>query len=362
MREAKYQLVLFLSGCLLGFGTEAAHAASTPEQTQCLNSAHVDLQHACACDHIKQKYTFDSAPFSLERSDLKQAYKSIATVKTEAAVEARLKEVYEKERTTLSCHDKTVAEVKPFAVSESYTSNTQYASIDRTQYENGQASPELLAAEKRMNETIKKYYGGEQGIQNLTQCEDQINIQSLEKVAVIQPYCKIDLEAILLDNVYEFDSKLRNSMIDAIKNDPCFKRTDPIARVEIVSSSSLLANTGAALKLTFLKLSRLRAEAIAEIITNEFSVPRDILKLNFAGKNKGEAYAGTSGPCPYTYDAKKDHWEVLPEYRSGQKNLNEYKKVSLNIYFNENRMDTGKNEAHRGIFKKCTQVKFKCST
>ena len=184
----------------------------------------------------------------------------------------------------------------------------------------------------------------------------------MKTVALVYPACKIDLHSLFPNNVSILTQSQAETIKNYIRNHDCYKdyikRGSELKKIEILSSSSRLANTGVAANKTFEQLSSDRANEIHNKIVsplfNSNALTPVVLEMNFKGKN-GD---GTSGACPYAFDADRGSWK-RKTYPSDAE-LESNKKTELNLYFNTQYLNVTSDVHDDEMTIPCRKIEFYC--
>ena len=364
-----FTLVLSFNALLSSFAV-----ADTFDRQECLTN--VDANHSCACNDIRTDDAADPAAFDLNRADIQTVYRTLQTSEFYTSVQdqklvAALKAGYQDRREQLGCHDRVAMKMGELALSQDFCIHEKAAAEAL-----GQPWCRTVdaAAQAKATEIVKaratQYFGSLELVgQHLTFCsvDQTVKKPNMVTIARVTPPCKIDLKSLFPNNVSQLTVDQVKKITDYIQNHACYKQyladTSSLKKIEISSSSSLLANTGLAAKKTFLQLSQERADEIEKkIVANVFS-KEVFTQAEYVKNATGSNGDGSTGACPYAYHQKKKTWSRRAFPTDVQLEAN--KKTELNFYFGEQtetfeNLDPSTRTHATMMAVPCKQVRFYC--
>lgn len=170
--------------------------------------------------------------------------------------------------------------------------------------------------------------------------------------------CSLNFAKRFKDNDTSYQTGVTDqSVMKEVQESECYQKVAKgglaIDRVEIETSSSLLANTNGAADKTFQQLSEDRAKKIQDDVFRKIPEFENVnYQLNTSGKNND----GTSGPCPYQYTSNAPYWERRKEITDEM--LEENKFVRAKVYY-KNKVKVLQGTGDR-LSLACSTVTFGC--
>ena len=113
---------------------------------------------------------------------------------------------------------------------------------DRKDFDAHLKSDQVAIAEQKLTSQIERYLGSNDSkIEKLSQCEEEPFLRITEQVAILQPHCKISLEAFFPNNISDLNAAVKSKIITAIRADACYRskvamkgdELDLISKIEI---------------------------------------------------------------------------------------------------------------------------------
>jgi hypothetical protein len=336
---------------------------------QCL--ARVDALHSCACNDIRADQVQDPAAFDLARPDLQAVYQGMKSsphyqAEADGRLVAALKSAYTEQRELLACHDRVGVRTGNFVLAEEYCVREEGAAREQGKPLCRSVTPAAAEQASRVVlERADKFLGTfDQELARMSYCPAAPlkPILNSQVVAVEIPPCRIDLKSLFPDNRSVLTEEQVRKIVAHVQGHACYQQYLrnglALRKVEIQSSSSLLANTGAAANKSFLQLSEERADEIESKIVRAIVDPSILNRVQYEKNAHGQNGDGTSGSCPYAYDARRGNWLRKTFPTAAQ--LEASKRTELNFYFSE-QVKTVESAAHADLMAlSCKRVQFYC--
>ncbi|MBS1957975.1 MAG: hypothetical protein JST80_00745 [Bdellovibrionales bacterium] len=348
-----------------------AHADDfdTPARQECLSR--VDALHSCACNDIRGQTPEDTGAFNVNRPDIKAAYLEFKnsthyTADQDQKIVGALKAAFDEKRDELSCHDKVGVRIGAVVQAQDYCVHEEAAAyVLKKPLCTEVTQQQVAAASQVVTERISKFLGTfDQELDRMMYCRaDWIHAKkNMRTIAVEYPPCKIDLKSLFPNNKSKLTAVQVAKILDHVKGHACYQQYVrnglSLQKIEISSSSSLLANTGEAAKKSFLDLSKERADEIDNKIVAAVFDPSILNRVQFEKNFKGINGDGTSGACPYAYDSGRKNW-IRKAFPTNEQ-LEPNKRTELNLYFGDGRKSIDSNIHSDMMSAPCKRVQFYC--